>query len=299
MTDPALTNDAGRVLVVEDDESTGLFVMTVLRRHGFDPDWIVDAEQAKAVLHDESFDVLLADYRLPGRGGLELARDARRLLPAISVAVMTSSAATDSERIARLGGADDFFKTPLHSNDLVLRITELVHRSRSRRRETNGAPPDDAVALGPVVTPPGIPPHDDSPGLPHAAESGSGEQAPLSGGAFAWRDTDRATGSGGPWSEGTGGNSQARCSALLKLTRQAFSAGQEASFHAPREPDLSDRDIRARASHPSAWRRTGRCPARRPAFIMWASAAPAVSVGSAVCRIGSPYTHTSPSSSPA
>jgi len=101
MTSATQAEDTGRVLVVEDDESTALFVTRVLRRHGVNAAWVVDAEQASVLLADQSYDVLLADYRLPGRSGIELAADARRLIPEMRIAVMTSFSACDMEQAAR------------------------------------------------------------------------------------------------------------------------------------------------------------------------------------------------------
>ena len=219
MTGPA--QGIGRVLVVEDDESTGLFVTRVLRRHGFRASWAVDAEQATALMSDMTFDVLLADYRLPGKSGIELAAETRRLVPEMAVAVMTSVAATGMEKAARSNGADDFFEKPLHSANFVTRITELVRLSRSGGRQSNGSPPaQSAQPAGPVVTAPGVSPGDEAPEVSNVAESGPGEQAPKRGGVLARRDTDRTSGSGGPLDGGTGGISQARCSALLKLPGQ-------------------------------------------------------------------------------
>ncbi len=292
----AQAEDTGRVLVVEDDESTALFVTRVLGRQGVDAAWALDAEQASALLADESYDVLLADFRLPGRSGIELAADVHRLIPEMRIAVMTSFSGSDMEHAARSSGADDFFEKPLHCANFVARMTELVHQSRSAARRPKGAPPASAHApAGPVVTVPGDSPVGGDPELPQVAESGPGEQAPIRGGAFAWRDTDRTSGSGGPLGEGTGGISRARCSAMLRFSGQGAS-GYRAETDAvlrrpPERTERTERDLRARAWHPAAWRRH----MSRPPFIMWASAVPRVSAGSTVCAMTSPQLHTGPS----
>jgi DNA-binding response OmpR family regulator len=293
MTSAGKPERTGRVLVVEDDESTALFVTTVLGREGLNAAWVVDAEQAKALLADESYDVLLADYRLPGRSGMQLAADVHRLIPEMRIAVMTSFAGSDMEKAARSSGADDFFEKPLHCANFVARMTELVRQSRPTGGRPIGAPPAGAPAPAvPVVTVPGDSSVDEALELSQVAESGPGEQAPVRGGAFAWRVTDRTSGSGGPLGEGTGGVSRARCSAMLRYSgRGASGYHAEASAVPGRPPELTERDLRARAWHPAAWRRH----MSRPPFLMWASAAPAVSVGSAVCAMTSPQMHTSPS----
>ncbi|HEV8065955.1 MAG TPA: response regulator, partial [Acidimicrobiales bacterium] len=133
--------EAGRVLVVEDDESTALFVTLVLKRHGFAAAWVMDAEQASQRMEHELFDVLLADCRLPGRSGVDLARETRQAQPGMGIAVMTSYAEADTETTARSNGADDFFQKPLHSSNLVKRIGALVTQSRASGARSSESPP--------------------------------------------------------------------------------------------------------------------------------------------------------------
>ncbi len=190
-----------------------------------------------------------------------------------------------------MSGADDVFEKPLHSDNFIERITELVRRSRSPRTGSGGAPPEKAIALsGPVGTVPAGSSSDDDRKAPGNAESGPGEQALARGSAFAWRDTDRTSGSGGPWGVGTGGVSRARCSALLAFENQGFSVEVGRDPTCPGPADSTDRDVRARAWHPSARRGAP----RRVTFTMWASAAPGVTVSSAVCGLTSLQMHTSP-----
>ncbi len=118
-----------RVLVVEDDESAAVFVTKVLDRAGFDFTWAVDADEASSLLATNRFDVLLTDFRLPGRDGLDLVRETRSSQPGIAIAVMTSFNESGLESEARSRGADDFFEKPLSPASLVSRISELADRS--------------------------------------------------------------------------------------------------------------------------------------------------------------------------
>lgn len=277
---------AGRVLVVEDDESTALFVTTVLARHGFDAAWVSDAEQATARLDAEPFDVLLADYRLPGRSGMDLARETRLSRPGIAIAVMTSFAENDIELAARSNGADDFFEKPLHSSNLVSRIGDLVTRSRaSEAQETASPSARGAFQASPMESAPEVSPRSDTSGPPNVAGSGSGERVVTRDTAFAQQDAAVADGAAQPRYEGADGIRRARSSALSDHDDQLHGSGCEGRQEAisREEGGREDRDLLARIAHPAlnylVAQRLAAARAMVP-IIMWASGAPTISIGS-------------------
>jgi CheY-like chemotaxis protein len=203
----------GRVLFVEDDESTALFVTRVLSRNGFEASWVMDAEQATMRLDRESFDVLLADYRLPGRNGIELARDVRRSKPGIGIAVMTSLSGGGIEDAARESGADDFFEKPLHFFNLVTRIQDLVVRSMASGIAVSRSPAHGTGAALPMPSVPGISPTGEISLVPSTAGSGSDERAVLRDTVSAPPDFAAAGDGGPPRSTDTDGLRRTRSSA--------------------------------------------------------------------------------------
>ena len=134
----------GRVLVVEDDESAATFVTRVLERAGFEPSWAIDADEASIMLEAGHFDVLLTDFRLPGRSGLEVVREARSARPGLGIAMMTSFNEGGLEQSARSNGADDFLEKPLTPAALASRVTSLCTRPRDdgSYEKGAGAPPE-------------------------------------------------------------------------------------------------------------------------------------------------------------
>jgi CheY-like chemotaxis protein len=273
----------GRVLVVEDDESTALFVTRVLQRGGLDAAWVSDAEQASALLADNSFDVLLADYRLPGTDGAELVRSTRQLLPEIATAVMTSFKDADVERAARSSGADDFFEKPLHPSSLISRISELVLKARASGPRTPGA----SSARGAEVSPPAMHAQEAQPSVgvscaPLHAENGPTTQPPPRGRGVARGTTDRAGGAQTSWREGTGGVGWARFSAWPDSEESDnFGCEGAATEEVPPEgpggmpPGLFERAPRLTSSRPRT----------RSSMLLWGSTAPDISIGSGVAPV--------------
>ena len=80
-----------RVLVVEDDDVVRLIGSTMLESLGFEVLTCVNADDALAVLVDDSsFDVVFTDMMMPGSmGGLGLAQTVERLYPSLRV-ILTS-----------------------------------------------------------------------------------------------------------------------------------------------------------------------------------------------------------------
>jgi CheY-like chemotaxis protein len=281
------------VLVVEDDESTALFVTRVLSRNGFEAAWVPDAEQASERLEAEDFDVLLADYRLPGRSGMDLARDARLARPDLGIAVMTSFAEGHTEMAARCSGADDFFEKPLHLANFVCRIRELVTRSRAPRLRA-----DHQVEQGggeqEAQSPQDASSGTDASGGAKIAGSGPEERAVMRDSAFAQLDVAVADGAAQPRREGTEDDLRARFSALSpdgELDDPGCEGWRDATLRG--EVGQQDRDLLAQVAHPAlSYLVAQRLAALRrlePIFI-WASGAPVVSIGSNAARVMAPIT---------
>lgn len=80
-----------RVLVADDDAGVRTLVELALRRQGHEVVLAIDAGAALAIASDtsEPIDLLVTDYTMPGRTGLQLAADIRGLRPAIAIVLMS------------------------------------------------------------------------------------------------------------------------------------------------------------------------------------------------------------------
>jgi PAS domain S-box-containing protein len=83
--------EARRVLIVEDNESVGEFATNLLVELGQDVRWATDAKAAIAMIEEtpEAFDLVFSDVVMPGRNGVELAKEIRSRWPNLPV-VLTS-----------------------------------------------------------------------------------------------------------------------------------------------------------------------------------------------------------------
>ena len=111
-----------RILLAEDDDSLRAFLTTSLTRAGHDVAGYGDGDSAWEALEHSSFDLLLTDIRMPGLDGIELARQARRRYPHLSVLLVTAYA-QDALGAPDLGGAGiGVLSKPFNLNELIDRV---------------------------------------------------------------------------------------------------------------------------------------------------------------------------------
>ena len=119
-----------RILLVEDDEAIATSLARILSRSGYQ---VVASNRGDTGLEqamNESFDVVLTDFKLPGLNGLELAarlHAAKPLLPAI---VMTAHGTTETAIEATKLGAYDYLLKPFEAEELLELIEKAVATSR-------------------------------------------------------------------------------------------------------------------------------------------------------------------------
>lgn len=118
-----------RVLIVEDDPLLGAGLATGLRQDGFTADWLGAAEPALHALQLEHVDLLVLDLRLPGRDGLWLLRELRRLGLGLPVLILSARDET-ADKVAGLdAGADDYLAKPCDLDELGARLRALARRA--------------------------------------------------------------------------------------------------------------------------------------------------------------------------
>ena len=66
-----------RILLVEDDDDVRLLLTLVLKRAGYEVSATANADQALQALHRGRHDLILTDYCLPRKDGLEFLAEAR------------------------------------------------------------------------------------------------------------------------------------------------------------------------------------------------------------------------------
>jgi two-component system alkaline phosphatase synthesis response regulator PhoP len=119
-----------RILVVDDEESILKVVEYALAQEGYEVHTAHDAATAEPLIARLAPALVILDVMLPGKSGLEIARDLRANsdVPIL----MLSARAEEVDRILGLEfGADDYVTKPFSPRELVSRVKAVLRRTGS------------------------------------------------------------------------------------------------------------------------------------------------------------------------
>jgi DNA-binding NtrC family response regulator len=106
------------ILIVDDEESVRDSLYNWFLEDGYIVACAEDAKTALTMLESRTFDIILADLKMPGMDGLEMQRRIRALNKEAIVIIMTAFASVDSAVRALKDGAYDYITKPFDPDDL-------------------------------------------------------------------------------------------------------------------------------------------------------------------------------------
>jgi len=123
-----------KILVVDDEESILKVVDYALSEAGYEVHLARDGGGAEFMFEQVRPDLVILDVMLPGKSGLDIARDLRAS-SAVPI-IMLSARGDEVDRILGLEfGADDYVTKPFSPRELVSRVKAILRRAE-------GAPPE-------------------------------------------------------------------------------------------------------------------------------------------------------------
>lgn len=121
-----------RLLLVEDDQLLGKGLKSGLGQAGYRVEWLQDGELAMQALQNESFDLVVLDWMLPGKSGMDILSNARKNGVRTPILLLTARDAVN-DRIHGLDqGADDYLTKPFDLDELCARLRALSRRKSGR-----------------------------------------------------------------------------------------------------------------------------------------------------------------------
>ena len=125
------SDDAARVLVVDDQSVIRSVLRELLRKMGFEVIEARDAASAIRLIETQSFSLVTLDMVLPGTGGMEVLRRARERYDYSELPIIVISVQDEAEHIVKAlsQGANDYVTKPIVPETLAARIeTHLAQR---------------------------------------------------------------------------------------------------------------------------------------------------------------------------
>ena len=117
------------ILAVDDDDRIRELVKEYLVKNNFLVTTAKDALDAKKKLEIIKFDILILDIMMPGESGLSLTKEVKKNNPT-PIILLTAKGETH-DRIEGLElGADDYLGKPFEPKELLLRIKNILDKTR-------------------------------------------------------------------------------------------------------------------------------------------------------------------------
>jgi two-component system phosphate regulon response regulator PhoB len=135
-----------RILIVEDEEPLSLLLRYNLEAEGYGIETVARGDDAETWLKENTPDLVVLDWMLPGLPGIELCRRLRARAETKSLPIiMLTARGEESERVRGLAtGADDYIVKPFSVPELLARVRALLRRATPERMA-------DVLTLGEIV----------------------------------------------------------------------------------------------------------------------------------------------------
>jgi two-component system cell cycle response regulator CpdR len=115
-----------RILLAEDDEDLRRFLVSALEKAGHTVTSFGEGASAFEEIKQETFDLLLTDIVMPEMDGIELARRAAELDPALKIMFITGFAAVALNPDSKAPKEAKVLSKPFHLRDLVNEVNRLM-----------------------------------------------------------------------------------------------------------------------------------------------------------------------------
>src|SRR5215469_15310377 len=128
---PAGTTSSGSVLIIDDEAAIRESLETLLEFEGYSVAAAGTGEEGLALLAEDPFDLVLLDFALPDRNGLEILADIRSRDPLQAVIMITAYGTVDNAVRAMQNGATNFIQKPWDNEKLLADVRAAVARRRA------------------------------------------------------------------------------------------------------------------------------------------------------------------------
>ena len=122
---------AAKILIIEDEIAVREMLIFTLKNNGFETFEAGNSEEALNIVSKNNINLILLDWMLPGKAGIDIARSLRASIETKELPIiMLTAKSEESDKIMGLeSGADDYITKPFSPKELIARIKALLRRS--------------------------------------------------------------------------------------------------------------------------------------------------------------------------
>lgn len=125
-----------KILLIEDDAHIVSFLQRGLVEEGHSIDNALDGEEGEYLASINTYDLIILDWMLPSKNGIEVLNSLRKKNISTSVLMLTAKGEIDDKVLGLNNGADDYLSKPFSFKELIARIDAIYRRSLSDGKNT-------------------------------------------------------------------------------------------------------------------------------------------------------------------
>ena len=112
-----------KILNIEDESKVAGFLKRGLEECGYQVDIAADGESGLQMAKSGEYQLIILDWMLPGKSGLEVCQELRQEFPDLPILMLTARGELENLVTGLNHGADDFLAKPFAFEELKARIT--------------------------------------------------------------------------------------------------------------------------------------------------------------------------------
>lgn len=124
-----------RILLIDDSQEIIDFLKIGLKPEGFIVDTAQDGDKGSFLARTSDYDLIILDYLLPKKDGLEVCNEIRKDGNLAPILVVSAMAETEIKISLLNAGADDYIVKPFAFSELLARIKALLRRPREMEKD--------------------------------------------------------------------------------------------------------------------------------------------------------------------
>ena len=121
----------GTILIIDDEMAIRESLQTLLEMEDYQVATAETGEEGLTKIAEQPYDLVLLDYALPDKNGLEVLRDIRDRDPLLAVILITAYGTVENAVAAMQGGAANFIQKPWDNEKLLADVRSAIGRRRA------------------------------------------------------------------------------------------------------------------------------------------------------------------------
>ena len=125
-----MSKGKGSVLIIDDDAEIRESIQMLLLSDGLTVDMAENGEAGLLKIEENVYDLVLLDLMLPGKSGMDVYKDVRRVDPALPVIIITAMGGVETAVTAIKEGCFDYVTKPWDNDKLLVIVANAIKQRR-------------------------------------------------------------------------------------------------------------------------------------------------------------------------